>query len=76
MNRAEFIKEVETTLDVTEPLNEASVLADVPDYDSLAILNLLSLFDGLGVATTPEQVSDARTVGDLISIAGAALSDA
>jgi len=75
MNRAEFIAEVEATLDVTEPLSGDRVLADIPDYDSLAILNLLSLYDGLNVATSPEQISKAVTVDDLVAIAGDALSD-
>lgn len=75
MNRAEFIAEVEATLDMTEPLSGDRVLADIPDYDSLAILNLLSLYDGLNVATSPEQISKAVTVDDLVAIAGDALSD-
>ncbi len=75
MNRAEFIAEVEATLDMSEPLTGDRVLADIPDYDSLAILNLLSLYDGLNVATSPEQISKAVTVDDLVAIAGDALSD-
>lgn len=75
MNRAEFIAEVEATLDLTEPLSGDRVLADIPDYDSLAILNLLSLYDGLNVATSPEEISKAVTVDDLVAIAGDALSD-
>ena len=75
MNRAEFIQEVAETLEATEPLTGDQLLADIPDYDSLAVLNLLALYDGLGVATTPERVSEAMTVDDLVAIAGSALSD-
>lgn len=76
MNRAEFLSEVAATLDMTEALTPEQVLADIPDYDSLAILNLLSLFDGLGVTTNPDEVSQATTAQDLIDIAGGALDDA
>ncbi|KQM98963.1 MULTISPECIES: hypothetical protein [unclassified Sphingomonas] len=75
MNRAEFIAEIATTLESTEPLTGETVLADIPDYDSLAILNLLSLYDGLNVTTNPEEISKAETVDDLVAIAGSALSD-
>lgn len=75
MNRAEFIAEIASTLESTEPLTGAKVLADIPDYDSLAILNLLSLYDGLNVTTNPEEISKAETVDDLVAIAGSALSD-
>lgn len=76
MNQSEFLAEVAATLDMTEPLTPATVLADIPDYDSLAILNLLALYDGIGVATTPDKVTEAVTARDLIDIAGGALDDA
>lgn len=75
MNRAEFMDEVESTLDVAEPLKGDQVLIEIPDYDSLAVLNLLSLYDGLGVAVTPQQINEAVTVDDLVALAGSALTD-
>lgn len=75
MNRAEFIAEIASTLETTEPLTGEHILADIPDYDSLAILNLLSLYDGLNVVTSPEEIGKAETVDDLVAIAGSALSD-
>ena len=75
MNRTEFIAEIATTLETTEPLTGDKVLSDIPDYDSQAIPNLLSLYDGLNVATNPEEISKAETVDDLVAIAGSALSD-
>lgn len=75
MNSQEFIAEIATTLETTEPLTGTQILADISDYDSLAILNLLSLYDGLNVATNPEQISKAKTVDDLVAIARSALSD-
>ena len=75
MNRAEFIKSVEEMLDVADPLTPDQVLEDIPTYDSLGVLNLLGLFDSIGVATRPEDVTAAKTVQNLIDIAGDKLTD-
>ena len=70
MNVAEFLKSVEEMLDVTDPLTSDRVLEEIPTYDSLGVLNLLGLYDSLGVDTGPEVVTAAKTVQDLIDIAG------
>jgi hypothetical protein len=75
MNRSEFLKSVEEMLDVADPLTPDQVLEEIPTYDSLGVLNLLSLFDSIGVLTTPEQVQTAKTVQDLITLAGDKLTD-
>lgn len=75
MNVAEFIAEVAVMLETTEPLTGDQVLTEIADYDSLAILNLLALYDGLNVSTSPEELGKAVTVDDLVAIAGSALSD-
>lgn len=75
MNRAAFLKDVAEMLDVADPLTPEQILEEIPTYDSLGVLNLLSLFDSLGVQTTPEEVNKARTVQDLIEMAGEKLSD-
>lgn len=75
MNRSEFIASVEEMLDVADPLTPDHVLADIPTYDSLGVLNLLGLFDSIGVTTQPEEVTAAKTVQDLINIAGGKLTD-
>lgn len=67
---SDFLLQVGEMLDVGDPLAPGQVLADIPTYDSLGVLNLLSLYDSMGVSTTPEAVNGARTVQDLIDLAG------
>lgn len=70
MTTSEFLLQIGEMLDVGDPLEPSQVLADIPTYDSLGVLNLLALYDSMGVSTTPEAVNGARTVQDLIDIAG------
>lgn len=70
MRLSDFLLQVGEMLDVAEPLQPGQLLQDIPTYDSLGVLNLLSLYDSMGVQTTPEAVNAARTVQDLIDLAG------
>ena len=70
MTQDEFLEQVAEMLDAADPLTPEVVLQDIPTYDSLGVLNLLSLYDTMGIQTTPDVVNDARTVQDLIDLAG------
>lgn len=70
MTLSDFLQQVAEMLDVAEPLGTEQVLEEIPTYDSLGVLNLLSLYDSMGVQTTPEAVNAARTVQDLVVLAG------
>lgn len=74
MNVSEFLQHVAEMLDAPGSLDPDQVLQDIPTYDSLGVLNLLSLFDSMGVQTTPEVVNAALTVQDLIDLAGEKVS--
>lgn len=76
MTLNEFLAQVAEMLDVAEPLRGEQVLEEIPTYDSLGVLNLLSLYDSMGVQTTPEAVNGAKTVQDLIELAGDKVADA
>lgn len=70
MKSSEFLAQVADMLDASGPLEPSQVLEEIPTYDSLGVLNLLSLLDSMGVQTTPEAVGSAKTAGDLIALAG------
>lgn len=70
MTLSDFLLQVAEMIDVADPLRTDQVLEEIPTYDSLGVLNLLSLYDTMGVQTTPEAVNAARTVQDLIDLAG------
>lgn len=75
MTLTEFLEQVGEMVDAAEPLTADVVLADIPTYDSLGVLNLLSLYDSMGIQTTPDAVNEAGTVQDLIDLAGDKVTD-
>ncbi len=75
MNRTEFVEEISELLEVADPIQGDTLLEDIPEFDSLAVLNLLSLYDEMGISLKPEQITEAVTVEDLVGLAGNALTD-
>lgn len=69
MNVQEFLDQVTELLDMSEPVVLGQDLSEIPTYDSLGILNLLALYDSMGVSASPEGLSEAKTTNDLVAIA-------
>lgn len=76
MTHDEFLRSVEEMLDTTDTLTPSHVLEDIPTYDSLAVLNMLGLYDSLGAPVRPEDITAAKTVQDFIDLAGGNISHA
>jgi hypothetical protein len=62
-------------IDAVSSPEPQQALAEIEEYDSLAILNLLSVYDQIGAPVSPDQIKQASTVEDLVRLAGDALSD-
>ncbi len=63
-----FIKMTEDTVDGIGlgSLQESTLLADIPQWDSLAVLTMLAQFDAeYGVQVSGMEMQQCRTVGDL-----------
>ncbi|EAL5964042.1 acyl carrier protein [Campylobacter jejuni] len=71
MNKQEMLNALEEILMLdAESLNEESVLCDYEDWDSLAYLSLMTLFDTkLGMNIGSEQISALKTVKDVLKLA-------
>lgn len=69
MTEGEFLAELGTILDYPGPLARDQVLAEVESFDSLGILNIMSLYDTLGLDVEPQRITEAATAGDLIALA-------
>ena len=69
MKKVEFIELLEETID-TEELNENMSLEEIEEYDSIAVLSLMSMYDELDIKVSPNDFKDLKTVNDLISLAG------
>lgn len=70
MSDKEKISIVEEILEL-EPnsLTLDSILSDYSEWDSLAIISVLTYFEGeLGISLTPKQVKEFITVSDIVKI--------
>ncbi|EAJ5681824.1 acyl carrier protein [Campylobacter lari] len=71
MNKKEMIQALEDILMLNPgELKEDSVLKDYEDWDSLAFLNLMALFDSkFNMNITSEEISSLKTVNDILKLA-------
>lgn len=71
MNKQEMFKALEEILMLEEGiLKEDSFLADFEDWDSLAFLSLMTLFDTkLQMNITSDQIASLKTVSDILKLA-------
>ncbi|CAM4152393.1 acyl carrier protein [Campylobacter armoricus] len=71
MNKNEMIQALEDILMLNPgELKEDSILKDYEDWDSLAFLNLMALFDSkFNMNITSEEISNLKTVNDILKLA-------
>jgi len=71
MDKKEFLEQVKEALQREEDLSESMALSDIEEWDSLAVLSMMSLFDQLFSVNVPiEQINKCSRVSDLMSLAG------
>lgn len=76
MNKKEFIAEIEkiVELEVGE-LNGDDALADLEDWDSLAVMGFIAMVDtNFGVTIEALKIRECTTVDDLVGLVGNRLS--
>lgn len=72
MNSAEFLLELDEMLELAPgALTGAELLEEVEGWDSLAVISFIALVDEkLGLVVEGEKLARAKTVADLLDIAG------
>ena len=70
MTKDEFLELLSETIDTESELSEELLLDEIEEYDSIAILSLISMYDDLGVKVNPSDFQNLKTVADLIKLAG------
>jgi len=70
MQAEAFLREIESALELPEgSLKGNESLADIPEWDSLAVISFIALVDEkLGLAVDGEALANAETVGDLLAL--------
>jgi len=70
MTKSEFLELLAETIDTECELNEELLLDEIEEYDSIAILSLMSMYDDLDLKVGPTDFKDLKTVADLMHLAG------
>lgn len=71
MTRDEFILEIQDVLQVEESLTLDTVLGELPEWDSLAVMSTMAFLDSnFGVKTSMADYAAMKTVGDIAAKAG------
>lgn len=70
MTKDEFLELLTETIDVEDDLREEMALDEIEEYDSIAVLSLMSMYDDLGVKVSPSDFQELKMVADLIKLAG------
>jgi acyl carrier protein len=70
MTKEEFIDLLIETIDTEDEINENTLLDEIEEYDSIAILSLMSMYDDIGVRVNPKDFVELKTIQDLINLAG------
>lgn len=73
MTESGFLDELGVILDRPGPLARGQKLGEIETFDSLGILNIMALFDTLGLEIEPSRIAEAATTDDLLDIAGPTL---
>lgn len=77
MTRSQFLGSYEKLWEMPPgTLKPEMRLDELSDWDSLAVLNTIALIDReFGVKITGDQIVGCRTLGDILDLTGAHLSD-
>lgn len=70
MKKEEFIELLIDTIDTEDEISEDSLLDEIEEYDSIAVLSLMSMYDDIGVKVSPNDFTKLKTIQDLITLAG------
>ncbi len=69
MTLEQFLTDLQDILQRDEPLTPDTLLTDVEEWDSLAVMGCLAYFDRkFGVKTTFAQYQQIRTVADVVAM--------
>ncbi len=69
MNKEEALDLIQETLEVEQELNEEASLEKIDEYDSLGILNLVVMYENIGVPVHVNDIVNSKTILDLVELA-------
>jgi acyl carrier protein len=70
MKKRDFLELLKETMGMEEDLEEEMLLEGIEEYDSLAALSLMAMYDELGVNVIPKDFRNLKRVKELVALAG------
>ena len=71
MTKQEFLEKFQTALQIENPISEETVLAELSEWDSLAMITTVAFLDKeFGVVSNFAEVQNMQTVKDIMAKAG------
>ncbi len=69
MQREEFLTKIITAVEIEEVINENSILEEIEEWGSLALVTVLALFKtNLGINVKASDMRNCKTIKDLLDL--------
>lgn len=70
MTQEEFLTRLSEEIQLDRVLHADEILCNIPEWDSLAMLGVLSVFDEIDVAVEINELENCKSIKDILSKAG------
>ncbi len=70
MTQEEFLTRLAEETQINRPLHPDEMLCDIPEWDSLAMLGVLSVFGEINVAIDIDELENCKSIKDILNKAG------
>ena len=70
MTQEEFLSRLEEEIQLDRRLHVSDKLCDIPEWDSLAMLGALSVFDEIDVSIEIDELENCKSIKDILHKAG------
>ena len=70
MTQEKFLTRLAEEVQLDRPLNANEMLCDIQEWDSLAMLGALSVFDEIGASVEIDELENCKSIKDILHKAG------
>jgi len=70
MTKDAFLLRLQEEVQIEQTLKETDILEDIPEWDSLAMLAVLSVFDENGSSIEVSELDECKSIHDILKKAG------
>ena len=70
MTQEEFLARLSEEIQLDRALHVNEMLCDIPEWDSLAMLGALSVFDEVGASVEIDELESCKSIKDILNKAG------